>query len=331
MCKIVTLTNTKKINFEQKINKLGNVLTKIEKDGFGYATVGEKGVFGEKSLDRNFESRMQTFDPTPKSIIKINSETFGTYSKPTGPMILHGRTSTNDAGLLNCHPMIKNDHYLVHNGVVSDHGPDYQKSTTNDSEDVLHRFIEGVTSLQTALTGYYAFTAIDPQGRLHVLRDRIAELNIAWCSQYDTYIIATTKSLLQSVADTLKAKIGPINEIKDDIYMIFEGNQIVHTESIKSLGYSRKEAAYASKSLGRSLDTTLDDEFDDYDDIYIEEDAFRDAIRMVDDRCIIWDKGNYEITSQEFHNLTFREQKLCYIETPEGDILQYIDQYGETA
>ena len=334
MCKIVTFTNAKKLDITSTVNKVGNILLKTERDGFGYAAQGSKGVFGEKCIDSTFNSRIKKENKVPDNIIKPKYQLFGQYSDPVGGLILHGRISTNATGLLNCHPMIKNNHYLIHNGVVSDHGPDYVKATTNDSEDVLERFINGISEVEKHLTGYYAFSCFDDKNNLHVVRDKIATLNIAWCSKFQTYIIATTKHLLEDVAEAIKAKIGPIDEILEDIHLIFNNNEIVSRNPIVSRGYSYVEAKHASKSLGRELDEYDDYNneyedniymFDEYEDSYAAEDAFKDAIRMVDDRCIIFDKDNCEISSDDFHKLSFKQQKLCYIETPDGDCIYFYE------
>ena len=333
MCKIVTFTNARKLDIKKTAEKVGNILLETERDGFGYAVQGVEGVFGEKCIDSTFTSRIKSKNKVPSEIIKQKYESFGHYSNPMGGMILHGRVSTNDRGLNNCHPMIKKDHYLIHNGVVTDHGPEYQKLTTNDSEDVLHRFIEGVDQVQKHLTGYYAFAAFDPNNRLHVLRDRIATLYIGWCDKYDTYIIATTRDLVERVAKSILATVENVDEVKDDIYLIFNNNMIVSNNRIQSRGYGEREAKHASKSLGRSLDTTPYNGYEDYesyydydDDSYIyAEEKFQDAIKQVDDRCIIWDADNKEIDFMTFHSLSFKEQKKCYIETPEGDAFCFVD------
>lgn len=339
MCKIVTFTNSKNLDIKKTANKVGEILLDMERDGFGYAVKGAGGVFGEKCIDDSFKSRLGLKVLNPASIIVQKYESFGEMSKPDGAMILHGRTSTNDLGLLNCHPMIKDNHYLVHNGVVDDEGPKYKKQTTNDSEDLLHRFTKGIKQVEKHLTGYYAFCCITPDGRLTVVRDQIATLNIGWCAKYDTYIIATTKNLIEKVAKSLGATVEAIDEIAPDSYMIFDGNNIVYQKSIKSRGYDYRQARHASASLGKTLsyaergdmleDRELYDDMwaSDYESVYdsdleiFAEEDFKEIIKRVDDNCTIWDENDEEIPAKDFHALSLDKQKKCWIDFPTGESL----------
>lgn len=327
MCKIVSFTNSKNINTKKYANKIGNVLLKIEKDGYGYAIQGENGVYGEKCVNGYFKSRLGMKLVNPKSMIKHKYDSFGNPSKNIGPFILHGRTSTNDKGLLNCHPMIKDDHYLIHNGVVQDNGPTYKKKTTNDSEDVLHRFLKGINQVEKHLAGYYAFTCIDKNGQLHVCRDDIADLFISWSDNIDSFIIATTDWLIEEIAEILKIKIGPIDEIKENTYMIFKGNELVFQKDIYPIGYSYNQAKYAEASLGKKISTQFSassphNDFIEDIDTYTEESFLKD-IQQVDDTYVILDGRNHPITAYEFHMMDLGLQKECYIESPDGELIQY--------
>lgn len=263
MCKIIAFTDTKKLKLNQCVNDIGNTLLKSERDGFGYAIEGKNGVFGEKTIAKHFKSRLSK-KSIQLPILKRRYMSFGIPSELTGAGIFHGRTSTNSEGLVNTHPMIRPNEdglwYLIHNGVVDDMGPEYSKLTDNDSEDVLYRLIEGVkntdnpmSEIESYLEGYYAFACIDPLGRLHVARDGYATLFMAWSEELNTFILATTESLLNKLNKMLDAKIGPIDEIEDDVYMIFEGNTLVYHQFIQPLGFTVTQSAKSGASLGREL------------------------------------------------------------------------------
>ncbi len=257
MCKVLAFTNTKKLDLKKSVNAIGNIMLALEKDGFGYAVQGPSNVFGEKCVAKQFQSRQYSRYEVRLPVVKKTHERFGSMEPCAGPGIFHGRTSTNVKGLLNCHPMQREDEnggwHLIHNGVVTDHGPKYSKNTQNDSEDVLHRLMHGIEQVEAHLEGYYAFAAIDPQGRLHIGRDNIANLHMAWSQTLETFIIGTTVDLIKSVAKQLKAKIGPIDEINDNVYMIFDGNDVVYHRTISPRGYSSSQSRWASKSLGREI------------------------------------------------------------------------------
>lgn len=259
MCLVLAFTNTKKLNLKQCLNEIGNTLLKEEDDGFGYAIQGKNGVFGEKTISKRFRTRLARVNEVKLPIVVNKYERFGLPSELLGPGVFHGRTSTNVVDLVNTHPMQIAGWHLIHNGVVDDLGPDYEKGTSNDSEDVLRRLIDGVgkpnpmEDIERYLQGYYAFAAIDPMGRLHIGRDDWAPLHIAYSGKYETFIIGTTESLILKVSKILDAKIGPIDEIQGETYCIFNGNDLIHCQEFKSKGFVQRQAAHATQSLGHAL------------------------------------------------------------------------------
>jgi predicted glutamine amidotransferase len=277
MCKIATFTNGKHISLQQ-IEEIGNILLKSENDGFGYAALGELGVFVEKTVSHTFKSRFlrSNLGPVQSIVEPVPTSTQGDYAPIVGPVILHGRTSTNHLGINNCHPIVKQNYYLIHNGVVTDHGPKYKTKTTTDSEHVLTRFIEGIDSVEKQLTGYYAFSCIDPDGILHITRDSIADLYIAWIDSHDTFLIGTTENLIDQICYTIGANTPVISKIKDNTYLVFQGNDLTFTKKIKSRGFERQHAALSEKSLGRKLD------LDGWESNVI--DATIDETRVLNDR-----------------------------------------------
>lgn len=333
MCKIIAFTNGNKLDLIKTVNILGNELLASEPDGFGYAAQGKKGIFGEKSISKEFNSRINKRLFNPIQLINRDYETFGEYSEVDGPLILHGRTSTNKSGLINTHPMIKQGNYLIHNGVVNDHGPKYPMTTSNDSEHVIHRFLEGIDSLETHLTGYYAFANIDTNGHLHILRDSLAQLYMTYSESHDTFIFATTKDLIDFIAAELSMVIGPIDKVKDDIYCIFHGNMLAHSQEINPRGYDYYSASKAKLSLGYDLDDNDEtprysqdwQEYRDNDsDDYWLTQEFLDAVEEVDDTCAILDGDNRSISAHEFHLLPLFLKKQCLIETNDGRYIQFL-------
>ncbi len=258
MCKILAFTDTTKLNLKKHVNNIANTLLKSEPDGFGYAVQGKNGVYGEKSIAKTFRTRLDSKHQVTLPVVKREYSKFGQPSALVGAGLFHGRTSTNFLTLNNTHPMIRQEDiapwYLIHNGVVTDYGAKYDKKTSNDSEDLLHRLINGgIEAVERDLGGYYAFACIDAAGNLHVARDMHATLFIAWSQVYNSYIIATTSSLLLKVGKMIGAKLGPIDEIEDDVYMIFKGNELVHNQTIKPRGFTKQESRHAQASLGRQL------------------------------------------------------------------------------
>jgi hypothetical protein len=335
MCKILALTNATKLD-QTKITDIGRMLLKYEQDGFGYAIQGKTNVFGEKSTDKKFISRLKMIGVN-LPIVKKRYEKFGNAEAIAGPAIFHGRTSTNDRGLLNCHPMVKESTYLIHNGVVTDHGPKYIKATTNDSEDVLHRFLEGISSVQENLTGYYAFAAIDDMGLLHICRDDMADLYIAWCPKLDSHIIATIPEILTNTAKILQAEIGPIDEVTKNVYGVFKGNELLRFQAIESRGWSRVESQFASASLGKTVpdgnvvtalapSPKLDQGYD-WSDLETEDDDqsgyydWLDEVDNMDASYEIYDADNNRINAYQFNKLDHISKELCTIYRADGSLV----------
>jgi hypothetical protein len=343
MCKVVGFTNSSKMNIKRTSEKIGALLLDSEKDGYGYAVQGATNVYGEKCIAPEFKSRMRDDNVVKLPIVVKRQEIFGTPDKPMGPAIFHGRTC-----LRNCHPMQREGWHLIHNGVVTDHGPKYKKLTTNDSEDLLHRLIGGISEVENLLTGYFAFLAIDPKGRLHVARDNSASLYMAWCPNIQSMVFATTYSLLEDISSELNIKMGPIDKVESNIYCIFEGNKMVHKQTISPRGWDRRESQFASRSLGYDLDdgpnygyvtgrlykvpnTTetapsvtnpapTPDAYGEYT-----EEAFRELLREldhIDDTYTIHDCNARIITAADFRQLDDVSKFQCMIERPDGTLIE---------
>lgn len=339
MCKVIAFTNSSKLNIKKTSEVIGKKLLAIERDGYGYVVQGEENVFGERCIASTFTSRLDASHCVKLPIIDKRQSVFGYNDKPKGPALFHGRTSTNDKGLTNCHPMSRDNWHLIHNGVVTDHGEKYKKYTTNDSEDLLYRLTLGIKEVESQLTGYYAACAIGPDGRLHVIKDAIANLFIAWCPIIQSYIFATTESLIIDICKSLKIKHGQIDKVKDNCYLIFEQNELLHNETIVPRGYDLKESAFASYSLGRELTTinpldnvrSLGRDYDSWDDYKnenyntpeIKENLMRE-IETMDETYTIFDQDYNEISLLEFNKLDSISQALCTIERDDGSMIEPI-------
>lgn len=338
MCKLFIMTNTAKIkNIVTASKTIHSHITKSERDGFGYMVVGEKGIFGERSIQKSFESRLFT----KKSIINLpivepTTNTFGIVSKPIGAGVWHGRTSTNDLNIVNTHPIRVEGWYLSHNGVVSNKGPAYKMTTTNDTEHLAHYMANGgIAAVESNLSGYYAFGAIDPAGRLHVVRDDNATLYMGFSSVLDSYMIATTVDLLEGIAKEMGAKLSHIEKMADNMYSLWDGNSIALFQDIEPLGVQRYESQYASKSLAYLGEGSYERSFAKvpYESKFNENGpapSYHEAsyepseLDMVDESyCIYLDER--EIDFLEFSKMDEMQQRQCVITRPDGTLIDMED------
>jgi predicted glutamine amidotransferase len=341
MCQIVVLTSTKKLkNLKQANSVISNLFMKTQKDGYGYAVLGKSGVYGERSLESVFKSKIGSPNSgVPECIIQPTSNHFGTVSDPMGGAIFHGRTSTNFKGLLNCQPIVKDNWSLIHNGVVTNSGPKYDKITSNDSEDCLHYLsTTGVKGIEDNLSGYYAIGAIDPEGNLHVIKDRVANLYVALNHTLDCLVFATTDTLIKSISKGMHWKVGTIERVKDDIHLVFNPNgELVSNTGIKSLGFGYDESRYAEQSLGYKVSYTNDNETY-YTGVDNQESNLRSdqsliqyeaELECMDNSYKVYDMHDVELTISEFRLMTDRDKHACTVVRPDGTVVDPYDYYTE--
>jgi hypothetical protein len=331
MCKILTLSNTALVkNQDKMVSTAARLLSAYEKDGFGYAIQGEKGVFGERSLNpKTFKSAFGQ-KPFNAPFVIETSNTYGKKSKAIGAAIFHGRTSTNERTLKNTHPIVKRDWHLIHNGVVTNHGPAYEMLTTNDTEHLVeHLSTTGISGIAEHLTGYYAVSAIAPDGNLHIIRDSTASLYAAQIDEIESFIFATNESLIRDFCKAMKYKASQIKKFADDTYIILQKLDIISCEKFTPRGSSFAETRYSSLSLGREIESGSRDEsaellsmtksFESSERYLTDEDYFLREVNYYGDDTWIFKTFNGEpMTFDEFANLKDSEKLDCIVIRPDG-------------
>lgn len=339
MCKIVTLTNTSKIkNIDKTVNIILSKISDYERDGLGYTIDGEKGIYGERSVHVNefstsFKSEIHS---VPFTTAVYNR--FGKKSKPIGAGMFHGRTSTNHKNLINTHPINKHDWSLIHNGVVTNHGPSHDMMTTNDTEHLVHYMgMESIESIEKYISGYYAFTAIDPVGQLHVVKDSIASLYFARISTIDSFIFATTKVLIKDICLEMKWEHSIIETVNDNQHLIFRGNELISMNSITPRGATINETKHSEKSLGRKIDQSegwtgpLNDIAKYSDDTNSESIMLflQEVETQADHSYTFLDYQENVMTIEEFQELEQEEKIYCTVIRPDGTIVDPNDYHTD--
>lgn len=329
MCKILTFSNASKIKNQTKlINTAAKLLSAYEKDGFGYVAQGSQGIFGERTLSpKSFKSDFKTPNFEAPFVSPI-SNTFGVKTAMTGAALFHGRTSTNDKTLLNTHPINKHGWSLIHNGVVSNHGPKYEMLTTNDTEHVLeHLSSSGIEGLEKYLTGYYAVCALSPDGNLHVIRDDRAYLYCTFVESIDSFIFATTQDLIKDICKALSLTPSKIQMFKENVYAVLNGSQILSCVEFSPRGSTYEESKHAVASLGRSFESTSDKydslEYramaDDLNKLNSDEEAFlREMSKFADETYTYQTFNGLELSYAQFMDLSDDEKLSCIVYRPDG-------------
>lgn len=324
----MAFTNLTKIeDLNELVDIVAPLIARHDSDGFGWAALGENGVFGEKMLGgiEMYKSRLGMQDNIVQGpYIETSHEYIGSQSKLIGAGIFHGRFSTNHVSLVNTHPLQKSGWTLIHNGVVTDHGPKYKMKTSNDTEHVLHRLVtEGIKGVSRRLTGYYAVAALDPKGLLHIIRDAIAPLVVAYIADIDSKVFATNALLIEELCEAMEWTCGPMEKVKDNVHLTFNGNNLVECVSFKSRGHSALEAKHASKSLGYEIQGLLDDSEERVATVASKDDyeKFFEEVDLMDSSYEIFDDNDHMLQVWEFRKLSQEEQLNCLIIRPDGTVM----------
>jgi len=304
MCKIILIPDAKSVPHWERFTRVCQELLSDMSDGFGYAYQSINGV-----------ARYRT-------TLDGERAWCGEHGKAIGAAMFHGRVSTNTLGLVNTHPIAKNEAYIVHNGVVTHHGESYAQDTQNDTEHVLYNYLSGgIASIADNLTGYYACGIIDADGTFLVFRDGIANLVGAYSVTLGSMVFATNQALLDGIGDYLgETLVG--TQVPNDTCYVYKDGVLVDTVSLKSRGYGVTESMWASRSLGYELDSyarakTWEESNDDAALLDYVSEEYLSEFDYFDHSYDYWFQDK-QITYGEFMALGVRDQIECVIYRHDG-------------
>lgn len=270
MCKLAAITATpsstlKKSTAEDVITAAHSAISKSERHGFGFAQAGANGLrarFVDPSTYHGMDD-LPAFGKRVGAIIggfKVagDASQSGSY-RPDRAIIMHGRTATCGISLRNTHPFRLHGWTLAHNGVIDWAGapdPARTAAVSCDSEHLLYS-IANAKSLDAAkddlqnITGYAAFLALSPTGRLIVARDDRATL-YAGITAKGRWIFGTTKAIVDAQADALGARGVTAYELDDWTWLDFAPGGDVELSSWKHGQATARQIGFSQQSLGRS-------------------------------------------------------------------------------
>jgi hypothetical protein len=270
-------------------------ITLTERDGFGFAQSGSAGLRSRFLVPSEFHS----IDGTA-TLHKRAGKAAGAFSttyrtahegvyKPNHHLIAHGRTATCGVSLENVHPFRRKGWTLAHNGVVSyktDKADKSHDKVTCDSQHLLicmadHNTTEARKEALKHITGYAAFLALSPQGKLVVAVDDTARL-YAGITNRGRWIFGTTEAIVEAVADAWKSKGVKAYPIDAWTWLEFdmEGNDPELSEwkhgkaSSTQMGFAGKSLGWSAaeykrrKSVNRSVDSHGTYTYGGYDSYY---------------------------------------------------------------
>lgn len=259
MCKLFILTNTKGLTTKQlraTLRATTDDMTLTEGDGFGWMAHSSDGIFGERYLDiENIKFPIFsdiTSGQNDAQIFKQEYARFGKPGVPTGGLLVHARTSTNEVSLANTHPFIGEKLGLIHNGVVSSAGKKIKTTTNCDTELCLAHYERGgIAEMSRSLEGYYALGIMDKaSGAITVVKDSTASLHGAWIEKFKTYAFATSPDTIEAFFKALKCD-GKIARCDDNFEWRFNPDgAFVARQSFNP--NKRSYGALDDRSLGHS-------------------------------------------------------------------------------
>lgn len=263
MCKVFSMTNMSNVKITKKFLNIvrDEVCKTTDKDGFGYAILSDDGAIGGERTMKPMSFNALSGDPdklrtASLPIVSRTRNVFGKidFRKPKS-FIAHGRYSTNTVNLENTHPFVNDDIAMIHNGVVSDADNMFKNllKTSCDTEIILRAWEHGgMKTIESQVTGYYALAILDKVTKqLHIVRDDKAMLYISYSRTVDSYIIATTIDIIQSVAKKMKWVCEQPEELLENIHVVFDRNEIMsQTDIDPRVSYNKTMTSTERTALG---------------------------------------------------------------------------------
>ena len=274
MCKLAGWTSSKDQPLSKQAADLAlqaahEVIIRSEKDGFGYAQSGSTGLrakFVQPSEFENMDSLPNLYRRAGNAASAFSTSyrtsQEGSYVN-NKHMIVHGRTATCGVNLQNVHPFRRKGWTLAHNGVVNWAGQKSKDhdSVSCDSEHLLICMADHTPMLQRKealnhITGYAAFLALNPQGKMVVAVDDRASL-YAGITSKGRWIFGTTKAIVEAIADAWNAKGVQAYPIDNWTWMEFNANELSDPElsEWKHKDATSHQLGFASRSIGKTYQT----------------------------------------------------------------------------
>lgn len=350
MCKVLALTNLKKITVNYKfMAAIKTVVCCNNQDGFGYAISTGKELFGERYTNPRDFKRLEINKYNDKLLdmpfLELpENNSFGEIkTKNNKCLIAHGRTSTNAISLKSTHPFTdeKLKNAFIHNGVIDAFYPEvYEKkygfklNTNNDSELLAKLYWNGgIDVVSEEASGYYAFINLTNDGHLYVARDNMANLHMAWIPNIESFIICTTSDMIHSICKIMRWDYSSIFKVDTNSYFHIYDNTLISSENFESLGYSGgyERMTKEQRAAFKDYYGYNDDDMEDYTT-----DSARNVTNYdnypTDDSATVIKKDNVEINLDKLENEFLNDEEINMLpEDSKEKVRQYVLDYIKKA
>lgn len=248
MCKNLIIAGVKP-NKQDELKKfmieMAPLITKNDRDGFGYAAFTDNGMYGEHWLNPEdaFKYR-QIWSKKDEAIKKefqgalIGDPRYNCFvEKPNVDydkenifaMVLHARMATTPKGLKNVHPFVHKGHALIHNGMIQNYEEKHLKllSSTCDSEVILNSYIDrevakdikNIEAVAQDLRGSYTCGVLTKDSDNTPILDIFRNTNpLGGCyiRELDALVFCTDVWKIQEACRNLKWKSGSFLHLDDN-------------------------------------------------------------------------------------------------------------------
>lgn len=231
-------------------------MTAQNRDGVGYAAMGNRGVWGERWLNplHAWKLRPEAYNEKDEAFRKkfggdvlekdVNYNSFGNNGNGIiEAVIYHTRTSTNEVSMENVHPFVDGQTALIHNGVVNQNTFLKNITSTCDSEMILNEYVKNevtenpmrIHTLADHVQGSYgiAVLTIDSQGRKFLdLFRHTSSIYAAYVAELETVVYCTSDDVIRWVCKELKLTYGHMFKLKEEVLIRVDVKTGLRTESI---------------------------------------------------------------------------------------------------
>jgi hypothetical protein len=288
MCKVLAIAglDPKKLKYIKNNNDPGSkiwdfmlavspFMSQGDKDGLGYAAMGETGLWGERwwhpkdywnyreewtQKDQEIlEKSKGSLEAGPRYNVFGDSDPENTFA-----VLLHARMATCEKSLRNVHPFVRDGMALIHNGVIRNTPQLKNLTSTCDSETILNAYVdlevnkdpEKMQSLSDKLRGYYACALLgkDKDGveYVDIFKDDLASLTATYVKQLDAMVYCTSADIVKAACRKLGWKTSSSFRCKDESFVRLNARtgEVVFKQQFKS-GPRWSGGPYTAEEWGR--------------------------------------------------------------------------------
>jgi hypothetical protein len=256
---------------------LGDIMSRTQRDGLGYAAFDKKGqLFGERWFENKLAFKDFSVMPkmTPAKMEKVYNF-FGekVLRDEAQAIILHARMATCGRTLANTHPFVDNletpHTAIMHNGIIANDEEHTKKFSTCDSEVLVHLYekfevskkLANIRKVAEELIGWFTVLNLttDPEGRMIMdIYTDAPRLASYYVEELETRVYSTSGMDIEEAAHILGFTIRDRMVVSSNMAYridVLTGDLLEETKTI-----GRSDDDFEVEATTLQLEGTVDDE-----------------------------------------------------------------------